>query len=200
MSTTLNQSSMLPNSQPYNTPPWNYNGSESFSSGPNATMVDWVLVELRNATNPQQVIARRAALLKNNGLLLETNGVEGIFFNNIAAGSYYIVIKHRNHLSIMSAAPVVLSSNSALYNFTTAMNKAYGQNPMVQLASGTYGMIASDGNGDGVVNNADRDDVWIIENGSMGYLKGDFNMNSGVTVHDVNQFWNINNGKNSQVP
>ena len=43
MSTTLNQSGFLPNSQPYNTTPWNYNGNESFSSGPNSTMVDWVL-------------------------------------------------------------------------------------------------------------------------------------------------------------
>ena len=52
MSTTLTQSSLLPNSQPYNTPPWNYNGNESLGSGPNSTMVDWVLVELRSASNP----------------------------------------------------------------------------------------------------------------------------------------------------
>ena len=200
MLTTLTQSSLLPNSQPYNSPPWNYNGNESFSSGPSATMVDWVLVELRSASNPVQIIARRAAVLKNNGLLLETNGVEGITFNNVDPGSYYIVIYHRNHLAIMSAAPVPLSSNSVLYDFTTAMNKAYGQNPMVQLAAGKYGMYATDGNADGVVNNVDRDDVWLIQNGNMGYLEGDFNMNSGVTVHDVNQLWNLNDGKITQVP
>ncbi|OGU68473.1 MAG: hypothetical protein A2W30_00600 [Ignavibacteria bacterium RBG_16_36_9] len=200
MSTTLTQSSLLPNSQPYNAPPWNYNGNESFTSGPNSTMVDWVLVELRSASNPSQVVARRAAVLKNNGLLLETNGSEGVVFNNVNPGSYYIAIYHRNHLAIMSAAPVQLSSNSALYDFTTAMNKAYGQNPMVELVSGKYGMYASDGNADGVVNTFDRDNVWLVQNGNMGYLEGDFNMNSGVTVHDVNQLWNINNGKTSQVP
>ena len=200
MSTTLNQSSLLPNSQPYNQPPWNYNGNESFSSGPNSTMVDWVLVELRSASNPAQVVARRAAVLKNNGLLLSTNGIEGVHFNNVDAGSYYIAVYHRNHLAIMSAAPVQLSSNSAVYDFTTAMSKAYGQNPMVELTPGKFGMYATDGNADGIVNSADRDDVWLIQNGNMGYLGGDFNMNSGVTVHDVNQLWNPNNGAVTQVP
>ena len=191
---------MLPNSQPYNTQPWNYTGNESFSSGPSATMVDWVLVELRSASNPSQVVARRAAVLKNNGHLLETNATEGIVFSNVNPGAYYIAVYHRNHLAIMSAAPVPLSSNSTLYDFTTAMNKAYGQNPMVELVPGNFGMYATDGNADGIVNTSDRDDVWLIQNGNMGYLEGDFNMNSGVTVHDVNQLWNINNGKIAQVP
>jgi hypothetical protein len=200
MSTSLTQSSLLPSSQPYNSPPWNYNGNENFNPGSNPTIVDWVLVELRNASNPIQVVTRRAALLKNNGLILETNGTEGVTFNNNNSGSYYIAIYHRNHLAIMSASPVSLSSNSTLYDFTTAMNKAYGQNPMVQLGAGKYGMYATDGNADGVVNTFDRDNVWLIQNGNMGYLEGDFNMNSGVTVHDVNQLWNLNNGKMTQVP
>ena len=145
-------------------------------------------------------MSRRAAVLNNNGLLLNANGSDGVVFNNVSPGSYYIAIYHRNHLAIMSAVPVPLSSNSALYDFTTAMNKAYGQNPMVQLAAGKYGMYATDGNADGVVNTADRDNVWLIQNGNMGYLEGDFNMNSGVTVHDVNQLWNLNNGAVTQVP
>ena len=200
MTTILNQSSQLPNSQPYNSAPWNYNGNENLGSGPNSSMVDWVLVELRNTSIPTQIVARRAAMLKNNGRLLDTDGVNAVTFSNVDAGSYYIVVYHRDHLAIMSAAPVPLSSNSDLYDFTTAMNKAYGQNPMVELAPGLYGMYAGDGNADGVVNIADRDDVWLVQNGNMGYLEGDFNMNSGVTIHDVNQLWNLNNGAMTRVP
>lgn len=200
MLTTLNQNSLLPNSQPYNTAPWNYNGNENLGSGPGSNMVDWVLVELRSASNPAQIVARRAAMLKNNGLLLNTDGSEGIVFSNVSAGSYYIVVFHRDHLGIMSSAPVPLSSNSTLYDFTTAMNKAYGQNPMIQLTTGVFGMYAADGNADGVVNLADRDEVWLVQNGTMGYLEGDFNMNSGVTIHDVNQLWNQNNGAITRVP
>ncbi len=200
MLTTLNQNSLLPNSQPYNTAPWNYNGNENLGSGPGSSMVDWVLVELRSASNPAQIVARRAAMLKNNGLLLNTDGSEGIVFSNVSAGSYYIVVFHRDHLGIMSSAPVPLSSNSTLYDFTTAMNKAYGQNPMIQLTTGVFGMYAADGNADGVINIADRDEVWLVQNGTMGYLEGDFNMNSGVTIHDVNQLWNQNNGAITRVP
>ncbi len=87
MSTALNQNSMLPNSQPYNAQPWNYNGNESFNPGSNSSVVDWVLVELRNATSPSQIVESRAALLKSNGLLLETNGIEGVNFSNVQPGS-----------------------------------------------------------------------------------------------------------------
>jgi hypothetical protein len=200
MSTSLNQLSLIPGSQPYNQPPWNYNGNESFNPGSNSTVVDWVLVELRSASNPSQIVARRAAMLKNDGILLEPNGNEGVLFQNVDPGLYFIVIHHRNHLAIMSAAPVQLSLTSVLYDFTNAMNKAYGQNPMTQLAQGVFGMIAADGNSDGSVNIDDRDGVWLVENGNMGYLNGDFNLNGGVTVHDVNQLWNINNGAETQVP
>lgn len=199
MSTNLTQGSFLPNSQPYNQPPWNYNGNESFSSGPNSTMVDWVLVELRNSSNSSQVVARRVAVLKNDGLLLEPNGTEGVLFTNVEPGFYYIAVYHRNHLAIMSAAPVELSLTSALYDFTNAMNKAYGQNPMVELGAGKYGMFASDGNGDGVIESLDNG-IYLDQRGTMGYKGGDFNLDSGVSVYDVNQFYNINEGKESQVP
>jgi hypothetical protein len=200
MSTNLVQSNLLPNSQPYNSAPWNYSGNENLESGPNSSMVDWVLVELRSPSNPIEVVVRRAAILKNNGHLLETDGSEGVVFNNVDPGSYYIVIYHRDHLAIMSAAPVLLSLNSVLYDFTTAMNKAYGQEPMVELVPGKFGMYAGDGNADGVVNIADREEVWLVQNGTMGYLEGDFNMDSGVTINDANQLWSNSNGKLTYVP
>lgn len=195
MATTLNQGGLVPNSQPYNSDPWYYNGNESFNPGANSTVVDWVLVELRSTSSPYPVVATRAALLKNNGLLLETNGSEGINFPNVNPGSYYIAIFHRNHLAIMSSGPVQLSSNSTLYDFTTSMNKAYGQNSMVQLGTGKYGMFASDGNGDGIIDSLDYNNIYLLQRGSMGYKEGDFNMDSGVTVFDVNGFLNLNNGK-----
>ena len=200
MLTNINQGGYLPGSQPYDSTPWNYNGNESFNPGSNTSVVDWVLVELRNASNPSQVVARRAALLKNNGHLLETNGTEGVNFNNVNAGSYYIAIYHRDHLAIMSAAPVALSSNSTLYDFTTAMNKAYGQDPMIEIVTGKFGMIGGDGNADGVVDLVDREEVWSSQNGSMGYYSGDYDMNSGVNINDANQLWSISNGKTTQVP
>jgi hypothetical protein len=38
---------------------------------------------------------------------------------NAPDGNYYLVIKHRNHLAIMSAAAISLNGNSSvLYDFT----------------------------------------------------------------------------------
>ncbi len=40
----------FPLAQPFNTAPWNYAGTESVLSVPNADVVDWVLVEMRGCT------------------------------------------------------------------------------------------------------------------------------------------------------
>ncbi|MDP2362156.1 MAG: hypothetical protein Q8M94_00145, partial [Ignavibacteria bacterium] len=115
MNTNLSQNGLLPNSQPFNTAPWNYNGSESLSSGSSSSYVDWVLVELRNSSNPLQVVSRKAAILKNDGSLLNSDGSIGVPFSNVQEGSYYIAIFHRNHLPIMSASPISLSANTPIY-------------------------------------------------------------------------------------
>jgi hypothetical protein len=98
----------LPSTQPYNRPPWNYNGTETVTTLPtNAT--DWVLVELRPAGNPILVTEQRAALILNNGNLADTDGSIGVKFYNLGqGGSYYVVLRHRNHLAVVSALPVSL--------------------------------------------------------------------------------------------
>ena len=200
MMTNLSQNSLLPNTQPFNTSPWNYNGSESLGSSSTSSYVDWVLVELRNSSNPTQIVARRAAILNNDGTLLNTDGSTSVPFNGIEEGSYYIAVFHRNHLAIMSANPVQLTANSPVYDFTNEINKAYGTDPMVNLGDGKFGMYAGDGNSNGGVTITDRNEIWAPQNGTMGYLNGDFNLDGGVTASDVNLYWNINNGTMTQVP
>lgn len=198
MQTNLKENELLPVSQPYNISPWNYNGSEVLGSGSSA-IVDWVLVELRNSNNPAIVVARRAALLKDDGNILDTDGSTGVTFKNLAYGSYYISVRHRNHLSVMSAVPKEFAPNN-LYDFTKSQTSAFGQNSMAEIATGVYGMYAGDGDGNGNINEIDRNDIWSIQNGNMGYLNGDFNLDSGVTVKDTNDYWNMNQGKIAQLP
>src|SRR5690606_4603130 len=50
MNTNIN--AILPDTQVYNVAPWNYMGTEQVASMPNADVVDWVLVELRQASTP----------------------------------------------------------------------------------------------------------------------------------------------------
>ncbi|MEZ5198088.1 MAG: hypothetical protein R2764_17370 [Bacteroidales bacterium] len=47
----LNAKNYIPLAQPYNTYPWNYNGDEAVTEIPTESVVDWVLVELRDAPN-----------------------------------------------------------------------------------------------------------------------------------------------------
>jgi hypothetical protein len=166
-----------------------------------STIVDWVLVELRDHTTPSKVIASRSAYLNSDGNLIDENTTPGI---SIAApsGDYYIAIKHRNHLAVMSANKVALP-NITTYDFTTSDTSYFGTNGAKLLEtspSNVWGMIAGDGTGNGGVSIDDCNLVWRVENGTIGYKNGDYNLNGGVSIDDRNQYWRINNGNLSQVP
>jgi len=150
MSNSLN--SLIPASQPYVTIPWNYSGNEIINSAP-SNMIDWVLVELRDNANPSLIISRRAALLLDNGIIVDTNLSTSINFGGISPGNYYLCIYHRNHMPVMSAIPVTVP-NSVSYDFSDTLNfppHGGGSQALVELESGVFGMIAGDANKDGTL-------------------------------------------------
>ncbi|MFZ1290816.1 MAG: hypothetical protein WAR79_12045 [Melioribacteraceae bacterium] len=103
-SVTMNASLTLPNAQPYNISPWLYTGSETITTSV-TDIIDWVLIELRSSsTSDYYVHARKAGLLKNDGTIINSDGTQ--FTIDVAAGNYYVVIYHRNHLPIMSSVAV----------------------------------------------------------------------------------------------
>jgi len=89
-------------------------------------IVDWVLVELRDATTPATVVASQGALLQNDGDVVATDGVSTLSFTALAGSDYYVVVKHRNHLGVMTAAPLTLSPATALLDFTNGATAVYG--------------------------------------------------------------------------
>ncbi len=96
-------------------------------------IVDWILVELRTSPNGTSVAAR-SALLRKDGSIVADDGTTNEIKLDAPDGDYYIVIKHRNHLTVMSANKVSLnSSNSTLYDFTTGSDKYYGTGGAKQL-------------------------------------------------------------------
>ena len=171
MSTSLRDAALLPTSQPYNTAPWNYTISESVTSIP-AGVVDWVLVELRTGIAPGTKAATRAAFIKSDGTIVDVNGTGPVEFSCIA-DFYYIVVRHRNHIAVMSKDAIAFTTESvAQYDFTTAQEKAYGDTPMEQLATGVYGMYAGDADASGAVGASDRTDAWNQRN-QNGYKSAD---------------------------
>ena len=199
MTTNLNTLNYIPKKQPYNITPFNYSGTESVSSIPQ-NIVDWVLVEIRGGVYSNTTIARRAAFLKNDGRVVDLDGNSPLRFDFLPEGAYYIVIRHRNHLSVMSSLPVIMTDSTALYDFSTAQAKAYGINPMFNLGNNVYGMYAGDGDANGGISSIDRNNIWFPEKGKTGYQKGDFNLDGIVNDTDLNFFWSISNGNLSQVP
>ncbi len=202
MLTLLNSTGFIPKDQPFNISPWNYSGSESVSNIP-STIVDWVLIEIRTGLLENTKVATRTAFLKNDGSIVDLDGTSQVSFSTIDAGDYYVVVRHRNHLDIMSSTPVTISSSSsALYDFTTSQTKAYGNSPMKALGDGNFGMYVGDADADGNVDYvSDVLIYWVPNFGLDGYYPADFNMNGTVEyTEDLLNLWVPNFGFSSQVP
>lgn len=203
MSADLNSGNYLPLNQPYNLPPWNYGGTESVQSIPNSDIVDWVLIELRDApavSVANTVLKRKAAFLLKNGSIVDINGEDLIQFDGSVCYNLFVVVWHRNHLAIMSANPLVEHNGVFDYNFTSNPTMAFGgSSAQKELSPGLWGMIASDGNSDGQIDNKDKDDIWLTENGSTGYFAGDYNMDGNVDLLDKIDIWTDNVGRGSRV-
>ena len=94
-------------------------------------IVDWVFLELRSSTNMTTVVATQSALVQRDGDVVGVDGVNppqwpGIYNNQ----SYYIALRHRNHLGVMTQTPVILSPSMAALDFMSPTGTAaYGTDP-----------------------------------------------------------------------
>jgi hypothetical protein len=180
MTTTLRSGGFIPLAQPYGAAPWSYAGTELVGAIP-AGVVDWVLVELRTGTSQATRVARRAAFLTSGGTIVDTGGGP-VSFLGMGTGSYRIVIHHRNHLSVMSAAAAVLDRASALYDFTAAAAAAFGGDEK-PLGGGLFALYAGDYSRDGFIDASDfigpDNEVFL-----SGYRSADLNLDGFVDASD----------------
>lgn len=206
MDTYINSGGFIPLNQPYNTSPWNYNGTESVTSIPNNNIVDWVLVELRETTGgastatSDSIIAQKAGFILNDGSIVDRDGYNPIQIDTEINNNLYVVIWHKNHIGVMSAYPLLEVDGVYSYDFTSSIEQAYGINAQKELAPGMWGMIAADGNADGIINNLDKENVWEPQAGESGYKTGDYNMDTEVDNKDKNDNLIPNEGNESEIP
>ena len=206
MNTTLKTAGLIPLTQPYNASPWNYNGPETVASIP-ADVVDWVLIELRQADIPEHAtssttIKKRVAFLKKDGTIVETDGSSPVrFYNAAITNNLFPVIRHRNHLAIMAANAVTSTGGIYTYNFSTSIGQAYeGANGYKQIGSSPekYGMVAADVDQDGNVFLSDYN-IWAVDFGNTPvYYKSDIDMDGNVFLSDYNK-WAVNFGMSHPV-
>jgi len=190
----LRMSPLMPNSFGLVTP---YGGSSATStitlSGASNTnsAVDWILIEIRDANNPAQVLMTRSALVQRDGDIMAADGSSSITLAGLSNGNYHVAVRHRNHLGVMTATPVYLDANAPMLDFTDANFQTWGTDARVNV-NGKMVMIAGDATGDGAVTAADRSDIWNNRN-TQSYMTQDCDMNGATTAADRNISYNNRN-------
>ncbi|MEM1270923.1 MAG: hypothetical protein AAGI08_12850 [Bacteroidota bacterium] len=178
--TTLVQNGRVPVAQPYTN---RHSGVEKVALFPTES-VDWVLVELLDAGGT--VVGQRAALVRSDGELVELDGANPVTVFGVPAGSYRLVVRHRNH---------VPADTDALVNWTTTPRvdfTASAGSGRYEVASGVFAQAGGDLDGDGLVTGLD---ALLFTSGTLGYLAADFDLNGQSETSDLLTVWAAGNGR-----
>jgi len=179
----LATSNLIPFEHPFSEAPYNLASNASMNEYP-AGIIDWVIIELRDRFNPSNVVVQKAVLIDEDGHLMETDGSRGVKFHPSLAGDYFIAIRHKTHLDILSADYISLS-DGVTYDFTTNVNKAMGSGQLEEL-NGQYAMYAGDFDSNGNVNVNDYN-KWRLNNAVINkYVTWDADGNGIINVLDYN--------------
>lgn len=151
MSTGLNDSNLIPLTEPYTALGYTLtsgSGTTIQSSVLNPTgddaIIDWIVVELRSSTNPSVVVASKPALVEADGDVMSTDGMTPIL-GTFTSGTYYVAVKHRNHLAIMTNDAM---SITGVVDLST--EPLYGTSP-AKLINGLHVMWPGDVSGNGEI-------------------------------------------------
>jgi Concanavalin A-like lectin/glucanases superfamily/Metallo-peptidase family M12/Fibronectin type III domain len=115
----------------------------------NNAICDWVLVELRQPGPPFNVLATRTALVQRDGDVVGFDGASPVTFD-AAVGNYALSIRHRDHLGVMTASAVALTSAPATIDFTSPATATYGTSAQKQVGTRMV-LWAGDASGDGTL-------------------------------------------------
>lgn len=136
MGDELRQAGLLPLSEPYTAVGY----AHAMSGGENTTpavlsitgndaIVDWVVVELRHSAQPTLVVASACALVQRDGDVVDTDGVSPVEFL-VGAGAYYVALRHRNHLAVMTSETIPLGGSPTAIDFSDPLTPIHGTEAM----------------------------------------------------------------------
>ena len=176
MTDGLRAANLVPAAQPYTALGYTFVGSPTNVSitpamlavAGNDAIVDWVVVELRS--NTTTVVYSKPALLQRDGDVIDTDGDTYMNFP-VTAGSYYVALRHRNHLGVMTstARSLTVDASSNLIDFRSSASGVYGTTPMA-LKGSVYCLWAGDATGTGTLSyigaNNDRDPILTAVGGT----------------------------------
>lgn len=198
---SLRVKGLLPLTEPYTTAGYQHVGdgggetttNSVFSvAGANA-IVDWVVVELRDAIDPTVIVATRSALIQRDGDIVGMDGTSPIQFG-VAVKDYHIAVRHRNHFGVMTAQAQRVSVALKSYDLSNGSIALYGTGPTTSVGSAKAlwagnAVIDNELKYTGLVN--DRDPILariggtVATNTVIGYYPEDINLNGTVSYTGI---------------
>ena len=156
-------------------------------------VVDWVFVELRSKFNPTQVVSTRSGLLQRDGDIVDLDGETSLVFSDVIEDSYYVAVRHRSHLDVLSAdiyTPSQMTEgidftdpNTAIYDMGTSMSgRNYTNMATDFFTSGNNNyrsLWAGDYNADGKIK-------YVMPMSDLNNLYKDIIMHDGNTNNEAN--------------
>ncbi len=125
---------LVPTTEPYTGLGYAHVGGGGETTSPtvlaasgNDAIVDWVLLELRDAFDPSVVVATRCALVQRDGDVVDTDGVNAVSFP-IGQNDYHMAVRHRNHLGAMTLSTEFMFSGGTSVDLTLGATSTYGTN------------------------------------------------------------------------
>jgi hypothetical protein len=167
--------------------------------------VDWVVLEFRKNLL-DSAIYYKTCFVKKDGSLVDIDGASPVYIKDFdnsddkVGGEYYIAIRHRNHLTIVTdkAIAVFPENQNTIYDFTNP-NLIMGKSQALKIVdidrngAPKYAMIAGwnslKKDGEEVIDLFDRTGSWDNIN-NTNYNIYDFNMDGIITTRDYNVSWN----------
>jgi hypothetical protein len=162
-----------------------------------AGIADQVNIELRDGSGALAYGPYTANLNVNGSIAINT--IPGAI-----TGSYYIVVKNRNHVETWSSAPVDFSVASPVtFNFGSSLAQAYNNKPgndAMKLMGGVYVIWGGEANPDGIVDASDMSQVFNASKITLaGYNIQDVNGDGIVDASDMSLIFNNSKSPTRQV-
>ncbi len=190
MNDSLRAEGILPLKEPYTEMGYKFTTGEQATTKPEVFMtegrdavIDWIILEIRARKTGTPVVYSVSALVQADGDVVSADGISPVTVP-FSGPNYYISLRHRNHLSVMTAKPINLKNGA---DFTST--DAYGTDGE-KLVNGVRVMWPGNANWNNNVSyvgvNNDRDVILGVvgeenpNNVVTGYFRSDTNMDGVV--------------------
>lgn len=155
-----------------------YRGGGKMINNLSPGTTDTLFLKLAKSTPPYSILFSDTAIV-------DTSGNAGFVFpSSILGNSYYLVLQHRNSLETWSAAALLISSPTMIYDFTQNANSAYGSN-LCDMGDGKFAIWAGDIDRNNLIDMSDLNQVQnFIGQFLNSYHKGDLTGDNSVESAD----------------